>query len=95
LRGARCVEARAGASFAGSGGGKSGDATFQSNGLNATAVSKAKATKTALYIILWYGTNIWFNRQNKMLLNQFPCPWFIATMQLGLATHIHPTSSAI
>lgn len=68
-----------------SGGGKSGSAAFergQSSDVSSGAAAKAKFLKVAIYIFLWYGANIWFNRQNKMLLNVFPCPWFIATMQL-------------
>jgi hypothetical protein len=29
------------------------------------------------------GANIYFNIVNKQLLNVFPAPYFIATMQLG------------
>lgn len=29
------------------------------------------------------GSNIYFNIINKQLLNAFPAPYFIATMQLG------------
>lgn len=51
------------------------------------------------YILGWYAFNIVFNILNKSLLNIFPCPWFIATFQLGAsalfmmalwATGLHP-----
>jgi hypothetical protein len=33
-----------------------------------------------------YAFNIIFNILNKSALNAFPCPWFIATLQLGMWT---------
>lgn len=39
--------------------------------------------KVPTYIFAWYATNMIFNILNKTTLNNFPCPWFIATLQLG------------
>lgn len=39
--------------------------------------------KIPTYILLWYAFNITFNIVNKTALNTFPCPWFIATLQLA------------
>lgn len=84
------LQARAsGASFSGNTDGRSESESFQSDqSSNQSSVapekndSQPQSMKIAVYIFLWYGANILFNRQNKMLLNVFPCPWFIATMQL-------------
>lgn len=63
-----------------------GEASFskgrQEAGVDGGADSGTKGLKVAAYIFLWYGANIYFNIVNKQLLNAFPAPYFIATMQL-------------
>lgn len=37
----------------------------------------------AAYFVLWYGLNIAYNIYNKVVLNTFPLPYTVATIQLG------------
>jgi solute carrier family 35 protein E1 len=54
-----------------------------SAGGEASTTSERPAWKLPVYIFLWYAFNVIFNIVNKSTLNAFPCPWFIATLQLG------------
>jgi Tpt phosphate/phosphoenolpyruvate translocator len=38
------------------------------------------------YIALWYGLNVAFNLQNKVIFNYFPYPWFVSTIHVVIGT---------
>jgi solute carrier family 35 protein E1 len=38
----------------------------------------------AVYLLLWYAFNVIYNIYNKTVLNVFPFPWTVATLQLGI-----------
>ncbi|KAK2078884.1 hypothetical protein QBZ16_002574 [Prototheca wickerhamii] len=41
------------------------------------------ATATTLtYIAVWYGLNVAFNLQNKVIFNYFPYPWFVSSVHV-------------
>ena len=42
----------------------------------------APGVVTLGYIALWYGLNVAFNLQNKVIFNYFPYPWFVSTIHV-------------
>ena len=42
----------------------------------------APSVVTVGYIALWYGLNVAFNLQNKVIFNYFPYPWFVSTIHV-------------
>ncbi|PSC73006.1 diaminopimelate decarboxylase chloroplastic-like [Micractinium conductrix] len=42
----------------------------------------APAAVTLTFIAVWYGLNIAFNLQNKVIFNYFPYPWFVSTVHV-------------
>lgn len=57
-------------------------------GMMCRVVSKVVGAKAAPsivtlgYIALWYGLNVAFNLQNKVIFNYFPYPWFVSTIHV-------------
>ncbi len=46
----------------------------------------APTVVTTGYIALWYGLNVAFNLQNKVIFNYFPYPWFVSTIHVVIGT---------
>jgi len=46
---------------------------------NVVGAKNASSIVTLGYIALWYGLNVAFNLQNKVIFNYFPYPWFVST----------------
>ena len=46
----------------------------------------APSVVTVGYIALWYGLNVAFNLQNKVIFNYFPYPWFVSTVHVIIGT---------
>ncbi|KAL4421024.1 hypothetical protein ABPG77_007499 [Micractinium sp. CCAP 211/92] len=42
----------------------------------------APTVVTLSFIAFWYGLNIAFNLQNKVIFNYFPYPWFVSTVHV-------------
>ena len=42
----------------------------------------ASSVVTLGYIALWYGLNVGFNLQNKVIFNSFPYPWFVSSIHV-------------
>ncbi|KAG7669543.1 hypothetical protein KSW81_007696 [Nannochloris sp. 'desiccata'] len=42
----------------------------------------APTVVTTAYIAMWYGLNVAFNLQNKVIFNYFPYPWFVSTVHV-------------
>jgi len=49
-------------------------------------VKNAPGLVTLGYIALWYGLNVAFNLQNKVIFNYFPYPWFVSTIHVVIGT---------
>lgn len=43
----------------------------------------SKPVELLTYLTLWYALNAAFNVSNKLVLNQFPYPWFVSWVQLA------------
>ncbi|GMH61776.1 hypothetical protein TrRE_jg758, partial [Triparma retinervis] len=42
-----------------------------------------RLTSNQVYFLLWYGLNIGYNIYNKKVMNAYPLPFTMATIQLG------------
>lgn len=50
----------------------------------AGAAEQSVLAMTAIYIVLWYALNIGYNIYNKKTCNEFPFPWTVGTISLGV-----------
>ncbi|KAL6766344.1 TPT3 [Auxenochlorella protothecoides x Auxenochlorella symbiontica] len=48
--------------------------------------SAAASATTLTYIAIWYGLNVAFNLQNKVIFNYFPYPWFVSSVHVVVGT---------